>query len=150
MLAQAATFDWLHIVQSLGIPAAILIFLGWVGWKAGRWIGAEVVIPARDKLLSRFFAFLDKIEQTVAKLDVNVDAVTSNLEQQTVSLRAIREGHDRVAVQLEERHDSLDEVIRAAVIAGTTRHEAVMGELKEVKAQLLLILAKLEQIEVIR
>lgn len=82
----SSTVDWITLLQTFGLAVVILIAIGLAIWRLSKWTGKEVVIPLRDQVISRFLAFLSKIENTVSKLDTNVDRVTNNLEKQTTAL----------------------------------------------------------------
>lgn len=147
-----AQVDWIQLLQTFGLAVVILFAVGMALWQSTRWFGREIVLPLRDKALARFGAFLTKIEATIEKLDVNVDTVTDNLERQTLSLRQLQEtnagmaeGQQRVAQALEDEHGSLKAALAEAVAAATARHELLLAEIKEVKAQNILILARLER-----
>lgn len=149
-----AQVDWVSVLQTFGLAVTIIFFIGVALWRFGKWFGAEIVVPVRDKLLMRLIAFLDSIETTVKKVDINVDSVTGNLGQQTAALQSlqetnvgIKEGTERVADSLEKEHNNLRSLIEQAVEGGKARHAELLAEFKKLEAQQLQIMAKLEKIE---
>lgn len=52
---------WLRIFERLGLPVAILCFLGYGGWVGARWLGTEIIVP----MFNRQMEFIDKVETSV-------------------------------------------------------------------------------------
>lgn len=68
--------DFKDLIQ-YGLPTVLLAFLCYGLWRIVVWIGANVVLPARDRL----FAHLDHVDQTM-----------SNLAESIKSLRGLLDG----------------------------------------------------------
>lgn len=60
--------EWIDAAQKIGIPAAILVFLGICAWKTGKWVGRELIIPARDHFFGRVTEAFDHINETLATI----------------------------------------------------------------------------------
>lgn len=72
--------QWLLVVQNFGLATAILGLLGFGAWKTLVWVGREVVIPARDRLIGRLMVLLDSIEATMAKMAHSIDLTAKRME----------------------------------------------------------------------
>ncbi len=132
---------WLQLLQTFGLAVVILFAIGIAAWKIVRWAGLELIIPLRDKGLTKFVAFLERIEATVGKLDANVDSVTSNLSQQTASLKGLQDttskvlnSSERTATSIEEEHGNVIQALEGSTASAETRQTILLAELKETKA----------------
>lgn len=132
--------NWLQLLQTFGLAVAILIAMGTALWRITSWSAREIVIPLRDKAVSRFTLFLDHIETTVSKLDINVDTVTNNLRAQTDALKQlqtinddVRAGIAKIAAISEQDGGTVKTLVTDAVNQSKVRHDAVMLQLDEIR-----------------
>lgn len=65
--------DPIQIVRDIGIPAALLLGIGWGGWQITQWLGSEVIKPA----VARLFQFLDKLETAVDQISLTMEKVVN-------------------------------------------------------------------------
>ena len=89
--------DWwpeiLAFSERFGVPAAILLFVMWGLSKLLKWIGAELIVPVRNK----GFEFMKRMER-------GIDALESNTEKQAASTEKIAEVMDRHNEEDRNRH----------------------------------------------
>lgn len=69
MLAQASPSDWTGVIKEVGVMGAVLIAVAYAIARITVWISKELVLPLRDKVISRLMGFLDKLETAI--LEVN-------------------------------------------------------------------------------
>jgi adenylosuccinate lyase len=48
-------------IQTVGLPTAALVAIGYGGWSTSQWIAQHLIIPIRD----RHFEFLHSLSQTL-------------------------------------------------------------------------------------
>ena len=65
---------WANLLQTFGLAVMIIVASGYALWKGVRWAGREIIIPIRDRIISRVITAADKLESTLDKLDRNVEA----------------------------------------------------------------------------
>lgn len=53
--------DWLIIARDFGFPGVALVFLGFVIWKGGKWLGSVFLLPFQQ----RHFDFLTSLEKSL-------------------------------------------------------------------------------------
>jgi hypothetical protein len=78
-----AELDWVSIVANLGIPATILMALGIAFWRILAWVGREIIIPMRDRLLTRLTGFFDRVDDAL-------ETLTSHMKQQTDAMNELQ------------------------------------------------------------
>jgi hypothetical protein len=66
-----------NLVQTVGIPFAVSLGLGYAGWCGAIWIGQQVVIPLRD----RHFAFLSSLERTLDAIAETQRSMANEMER---------------------------------------------------------------------
>jgi hypothetical protein len=71
--------EWLPIVQSVGVPVTILAAFAWGVWQSLRWIGHELVIPFRDRLLARVLDLLDRTDHTLTLLNAHLERMAATI-----------------------------------------------------------------------
>jgi hypothetical protein len=69
--------DIANLVQTVGIPFAVSLGLGYAGWCGAIWIGHQVVVPLRD----RHFAFLSSLERTLDAIADTQRAMAHEMER---------------------------------------------------------------------
>src|SRR4051812_28216228 len=89
--------DWLQIGKDFGTNAVVLVALGVAIWRVMVWFGREIIIPVRDRLLTRLEQFFDGLDVTLNTLTENVGVVSVHMQAQTRSL-------ERLESQCAERH----------------------------------------------
>lgn len=85
---------WAQLLQTFGLAVTILFAVGVAIWKGAGWFGREIIIPIRDKVISRVVDVADKLEMTLDKVDRNVDKMGHDIElmmkmqgKQTIDVR---------------------------------------------------------------
>lgn len=71
----------LDLVRTVGVPVAVLAVFSWAIWKILIWVGTEVVIPVRDKLISKAVAVMDQMSVTLATMSASLERITEQLER---------------------------------------------------------------------
>jgi hypothetical protein len=133
LLAQTVGPDWISLLQTFGLAVTILFAVAIAVWRLSKWVGKEIVIPLRDQAISRFIAFLDRVEHTVSKVDVNVDKMTLNLDKQTCALESIEKQATQQTNQGERKENKIDSL--------------VVGQ-HEIRAELMAVLGRIEAVSV--
>jgi len=102
---KGAAVDWQNLIQSLGLPAALLFMVLAALWKVSVWAGTNLIKPLCDKHIQ----FLD---QTIS----SIDRIATNQER-CAELQA------QVASLLGQHSALLDQLIRQL---GPIRPDAIM------------------------
>lgn len=92
----------MQMLQTFGLAVVILFAIGVAGWRMAGWFGKEIVIPFRDKVLTRWLTVMDKMEASVEKVDRNVDQVLALMKQQVGLQRVQTEKVSEAADKLKE------------------------------------------------
>ncbi len=88
--------SWANIFVNLGLGGGLLLFICWGIYKIVAWIGPNVIIPLRERLLARldmFFAKLEKnldgVESTLARIQVSLDEKGEYCRDHRITLEQI-------------------------------------------------------------
>lgn len=60
---------WVNLLQTFGLAVVILFAIGVGIWRMTRWFGAEIVIPFRDRLITKIVEAIDHLEDTLERID---------------------------------------------------------------------------------
>ena len=77
---------WLNLLQTFGLAVTVLVAIALALWRIAVWTGREVVIPLRDKWLTRWDSFLADLSTALVKLDANLSRMAATVEQQARTL----------------------------------------------------------------
>lgn len=102
---------WMSLLQTFGLAVVVLFAIGIALWKASRWVGAEIIIPLRDTMISALTSFfsrmergMDKMEDTLNRIDSNVSNVLRVTSQQVVEVKRqaerVAEASDKIQQKL--------------------------------------------------
>ena len=80
---------WITLGTNFGVAAIILVAIGLGVYKGSKWVGSEILIPVRDRLMGRALGFIDNIEGAIQKLCNSVDSIQSVLEHHSETLLRI-------------------------------------------------------------
>lgn len=79
--------DFVQLMREFGVPLAFLAALCTALWRAGRWVGVEVLKP----LVDQHIAFLAELKQTVRDMALSISRSGGDAAE---ALREIREHRD--------------------------------------------------------
>ena len=79
--------NWGELVERLGFPIALSLILLWMGWRAGRWIANQVIIPVRDAHIN----FLGTLQITQQQQAVSLNSLAILQEQHALETSYIRQ-----------------------------------------------------------
>lgn len=91
MDAEINPVEWLKLTKEAGVAIAFLVVICWFLRNIVIWFGQQIIIPVRDRLLSRLERFFDKSEETMDTLLVNVNQVSDQLKLQNSALLRIEQ-----------------------------------------------------------
>jgi hypothetical protein len=57
-------FDWLTIIDRLGLPCVALIAIGYGLYNSARWLGNNILMPIHQ----RHLVFLDRLEAGISRI----------------------------------------------------------------------------------
>lgn len=69
--------DWqlvLQAVREIGLPGVILFFLCYALWRSGKWVGQEVIVPIRVRVM----VFLDDLTKWNRSLGDRLDSIAAD------------------------------------------------------------------------
>ena len=103
--------DWPSLIHSLGVPLVVLGALSYALWQAFIWAAREVVIPVRDKLLTKAIDLLDRLAACLDRhsdlLDRLEENVMRNAEQVTREHERCHSDHCQVIDAINELRDTV-------------------------------------------
>ena len=91
----------LDAITKVGIPMFLLIAVGLAIWRILVWVGREMILPVRDKLLAKAVDVLDRVDSTLKVLEGHVGKATATLEKSVAALDRIEATNARVRDSLE-------------------------------------------------
>jgi hypothetical protein len=95
----AVESSWLiELVKTVGVPVATLATLCYAIWMVLIWVGREVVIPVRDKLLTKGATVLDRMDSSIQSLQSLMENMSEKIERSLAGLERIEAG-DRTLPQ---------------------------------------------------
>ena len=96
-----------HLVNTLGVPVAILAWLAVTTWAIARWMASNLILP----VTARHLEFMD---QMISAIPTQVDAVTG-INDKLTTLKTIDEQQKLLNQQSEIRHRELLDALKASV-----------------------------------
>lgn len=90
--------ETLEYLERLGFPIFISLVLLWGIWKAAVWLGREILVPVKDKLIVHFTT----VEAVLGQMPVAIANVERHLERQSSCLRELVEGQGDARKLLEQ------------------------------------------------
>lgn len=75
--------DWVQLLQTFGLAVVVLFAVGVALWKAAGWVGREIIIPIRDRIIARVLGVADKLETTLDKVSQDIDLMLKLQGKQT-------------------------------------------------------------------
>lgn len=110
--------DWQRTVESLGVAGLLVLGVG----VAVRFIAKEIIIPLRDRTISRFVTFCDRLDGILDRMEVRDSQVIALLDSFKLTLKRVDERLEFVEDACERMESQL------AGMAGTgPRHTAPRG-----------------------
>lgn len=106
--------SFVELIQTIGFPAAGLVFIAYGLWKGGKWIGTTLLKPIAD----RHIAFVDKVEAVVENQAQAI--LTSNVNILKIS--------EAIVVMTKTNNDTLQRVE-----AVTSQLQTIASTITEVK-----------------
>ncbi len=84
----------IEIAKTVGVPVATLAAVCYAIWRVLIWVGREVVIPVRDKLLNKGVTVLDRMDSSISSLQDLMERTGEKIERSLAILDRI-EASDR-------------------------------------------------------
>lgn len=109
---------WVNLLQTFGLAVVILLAIGVAIWKGAGWVGRELIIPLRDKLLNRLVAFFDKMDDAVERLTTTLGKVDQNVG----TMLGLMNCHTGFLRQQAEKTTEAAEAVKKVVVAETSGH----------------------------
>lgn len=95
--------DWQRTVESLGIAGLLVLGIG----VAARFTAREIIIPLRDRAITRFVTFCDRLDGILDRMEVRdaqvvalLDSFKSNIKRVDDRLEMMEDAWERVESQL--------------------------------------------------
>lgn len=57
-------FNWLVLIEKLGLPVVALISIAWSFYNCAKWLGVNILLPVQ----TRHLLFLDRLETGIQKI----------------------------------------------------------------------------------
>jgi hypothetical protein len=92
-----------QFIDRYGIPVVILVVLGVVFWKVGKFVGYELIIPIRNNLIGRIIAFFDHMDQSLDRMEANHGQHGGVLVRIEEKIEMVAETCDRIETGMLQR-----------------------------------------------
>ena len=74
---------WYNLLANVGLATLMIAGMGYGLWRSLSWAGRELVIPARDRFLTRIGEFFDRVDTNLDRIETSLEKMTASMERMT-------------------------------------------------------------------